>query len=125
MEEDSLWKVVLCHLLELEEFPKDCHALWMNGFDKIGKWKDLYKLYVSSPLCEKSLSMNMLDTCDLIGEIVFVTHKENIFNWMNKILKNCPYVKLELLIQAFSIPRNESKCLTYNILYYKHYIIIH
>ena len=52
----------------------------MNGFDKIGKWKDLYKLYVSSPLCEKSLSMNMLDTCDLIGEIVFVTHKENIFN---------------------------------------------
>ncbi|KAF9606379.1 hypothetical protein IFM89_025068 [Coptis chinensis] len=27
----------------------------MNGAGRIGKWKDLYKLYVSSPLCGKSL----------------------------------------------------------------------
>ncbi|KAF9623200.1 hypothetical protein IFM89_038102 [Coptis chinensis] len=27
-----------------------------NGADRIGKWKDLYKLYVSSPLCGKSLA---------------------------------------------------------------------
>lgn len=32
-------------------------ALQMNGLDQLGKWKDLYKLYVSSPpLCGKSLS---------------------------------------------------------------------
>ena len=44
----------------------------MNGLDRIGKYKDLYKLCVSSPLCGKSLGMNMLDTCDSIDEIVSV-----------------------------------------------------
>ena len=53
----------------------------------------------------------MLDTCDSIGEIVSLpqkacfflpTHKENILLRMNKILRNCPYVKSELLIRAFS-----------------------
>jgi hypothetical protein len=47
----------------------------MNGSDRIGKWKDLYKLYLSSPLCGKSLGMNMLETCDLIGEIVSLSKK--------------------------------------------------
>lgn len=36
----------------------------MNGLNQIRKWKDMYKLYVLSPLCEKSLGMNILDTCD-------------------------------------------------------------
>ena len=86
-------------------------ALRTNGLDRIGKWKDLYKLYVSSPLCGKLLGMNMLDACDSIGEIVslpkkacffLLPHKENIFLRMNKILRNCPYIKSELLIWAFS-----------------------
>ena len=66
---------------------------------------------------EKSLRMNILEICYSIGEIVFLSkkgiyiyiyiytyllpHKENIFLWMNKILKNCPYVKSELLIRAY------------------------
>ncbi|WP_459798074.1 hypothetical protein, partial [Pediococcus parvulus] len=75
-----------------------------NGSDRIANWKDLYKLYLSSPLCGKSLDMNMLDTCDSIGEGEIVSlpkkacfflppHKENILLRMNKILRNCPYVK--------------------------------
>ena len=53
---------------------------WLT-IDRIGKWKDLYKLYLSSPLCGKSLDMNMLDTCDSIdeGEIVSLSKKACFF----------------------------------------------
>lgn len=73
----------------------------MNGLGWIGKWKDLYKFLLL--FCGKLLGMNMLDICDLIGEIVFffkkvcfflLLYKENILLWMNRILRNCLYVKL-------------------------------
>ena len=54
-------------------------GLETNGLDQIGKWKDLYKLYVLSPLCGKSLGMNLLDTCDSIGEIVSLSKKNMFF----------------------------------------------
>lgn len=75
----------------------------MNGLDWIGKWKDLYKLYVLLLFCGKFLGMNMLDICDLIGEIVFffkkicfflLMYEENILLWMNKVVRNCLYVRL-------------------------------
>ncbi|PPR86325.1 hypothetical protein GOBAR_AA34366 [Gossypium barbadense] len=50
-------------------------ALRTNGSDRIANWKDWYKLYLSSPLCGKSLDMNMLDTCDSIGEGAFGTFR--------------------------------------------------
>lgn len=82
--------------------------------DWIGKWKDLYKLYFLLLFCGKLLDMNMLDICDLIdeGEIVFffkkvcfflLLYEENILLWMNKIVRNCLYVKLELLRWVFFI----------------------
>lgn len=65
-------------------------AFLLNGIgfsekNIVSKWKHLYKLDLSSPLCVKSLGMNILDTslpkknildtCDLIGEIVSLSKK--------------------------------------------------
>lgn len=45
----------------------------------VSKWKDLYKLGLSSPLCVKTLAMKVLDTSDSIGGIVFLSEKAHDF----------------------------------------------
>lgn len=86
----------------------------MNGLGWFRKWKDLFKLYFLLLFCGKLLGMNMLDICDLIGEIVvfflkicffLLMYKENFFLWRNKILRNCLYRKYELLLWVFFIEK--------------------
>ena len=70
----------------------------MNGSDRIGKWKDLYKLYLlSSPLCKKSLGMNILDTYNTIGEIVSLSKKACFFSNEDTIVQISLFSNIELL----------------------------
>ena len=80
----------------------------------------MYKLYILSPLCGKivkneyirNLLLNWWNSISFQKRHIYIyiyiytyllPHKENIFLWMNKILKNCPYVKSELLIRAYEL----------------------
>lgn len=65
------------------------------------KRKDLYKLFVLSLLGEKSLATDILDICDLIGEILSLPHKAYSFiNVQRKYflmneqdMRNCSYIE--------------------------------
>lgn len=71
------------------------------------------KIFTSYTFChnfyeKKKLYINMLDTSNSIGEIVFFfqkkkwpQHKENILLRVNKISMNCHYIKSSLLIGVF------------------------
>ena len=76
---------------------------WCKSFTsnwKIERFVQVIPFFTTS--WKKSLGINMLNTCNSIGEIVSISkktclflslHIENILLRINKILKNYPYVK--------------------------------